>query len=133
MRKLMIATTIILLRKTSQKYMIKREKYHRDRKQKQLEGEIESSKDKIFIIKHISAGSTQAQWYLIQVDMDQSDMVSMRDFGVYQCRWYIRHQEDCTQNCTMECRFWMDIREINQDGTCGKMLSVRSFRLNSFL
>ena len=47
-----------------------------------LKSEIKISKDKLFFIKHTSAGSTQAKWYLIKVDMDQSDLVDMSDYGV---------------------------------------------------
>ena len=50
---------------------------------RQLKIEIESSKDKLFFTKHIYVGSTQAKWYLIQVDMDQSDPFSIRDYGMY--------------------------------------------------
>ena len=37
----------------------------------QLKSDIEKSKDKLFFIKHIAAGSSQAKWYLLHVDMDQ--------------------------------------------------------------
>ena len=49
---------------------------------KYLKSEIESSKDKLFIIKHISAGSTQAKWYLVQMYMDQLYPVSVRYYWV---------------------------------------------------
>ena len=49
----------------------------------QLKSDIERSKDKLFLIKHMSAGLTHAKWYLVQVDMNQSDPVSMRNYGVY--------------------------------------------------
>ena len=75
---------------------------------KQIKSEIEISKDKLFFINRIVAGSTQAKWYLVQVDMDHSDTIEMRDFEVYQHRWYIKHHEDCTQHRTMEFRFWLD-------------------------
>ena len=48
-----------------------------------IKSEIESSKDKLFFIKHISAGSTQAKWYLVHVDTDQLDFIDMRDYEVY--------------------------------------------------
>ena len=75
----------------------------------QIESDLERSKDKIFFIKNISVGLTHTKWYLVQVDMEQSDPVTMRDYGVYPCRWYIRHHEDCTKIPIMECRFWPDI------------------------
>ena len=45
------------------------------RELRQTKSEIESSKDKLFFIKHISAGSTQDKWYLVQVNMDQLDPI----------------------------------------------------------
>ena len=36
----------------------------------QLKSDIERSKDKLFLIKHMSAGLTQIKWYLVQLDMD---------------------------------------------------------------
>ena len=65
--------------------------------------------------------------------MDQSDQVTMRDYGVYRCRWYIRHHEDCTKHPITECRFWPEIRKMQQDGTLGNMWLVRSLQVNDFL
>ena len=100
---------------------------------RQLKNKIESSRDKLFFIKNIAAGSSQAKWYLVQVDSYQLDMVSTRYYGVYQLKWYTRHHEDCNQHRTMECHFWMEIREMNRDETFGKMFPVRPLRINGFL
>ena len=51
---------------------------------------FERSKDKLFFINHISTGSTQTEWYLVQVDMDQLKPVVMRNYGVYCFRLYVR-------------------------------------------
>ena len=45
---------------------------------------IEKSKYKLFLIKHRAVGSSQDKWYLLQVDMDKLDMVTMRYYGLYQ-------------------------------------------------
>ena len=58
---------------------------------RQLISEIESSKENHFFIKHIAAGSIKAKWYLIQVDMYQSDLVAMKDYDMYRWRCYIKH------------------------------------------
>ena len=49
----------------------------------QLKSEIKSSMDTNLFIKYISAGSTRAKWYLVQVDMNQLDPIDMKDYGVY--------------------------------------------------
>ena len=59
--------------------------------------DIEISKDKIFFIEHIYEGLTHTKWYLVQVDMNQSNPVSMKNYGVYCCRWYIRQYKDCNK------------------------------------
>ena len=94
---------------------------------------IENSNDKIFFIKNRSTGSAQAKWYLVHVDMDQLDPVTMRYYGVFRCQWYTRHHEDYTQHHITKCGFWPNIRKINQDVTFGKMLPVRPLRVNGFL
>ena len=50
---------------------------------RQLKSVVKSSKDKLFFIKYKSSGSTKSKWYLVQVDKDQSDLVDMKDYGVY--------------------------------------------------
>ena len=62
--------------------------------------------------------------------MDQSDPVTIRDYGVYHCQWYTKHHKDCNKNLTTECHFWFDIREMNQEGTLGKMFPVIPIRVN---
>ena len=61
----------------------------------QIKSDIKRSKDKLFLIKHMSAGSTHAKWYLVQVDMEQSNPVSMSNYGAYGFRWYIIQYEEC--------------------------------------
>ena len=39
----------------------------------QIKSDSERSKDKLFLINHMSARSTLTLWYLVQVDMYQSD------------------------------------------------------------
>ena len=65
--------------------------------------------------------------------MDQSDPIYMRDYGLYQCRWYIRHHDNCTHPRKMKCRFWLDIREMKQDGTLGRKKTVRPLRVKGYL
>ena len=82
---------------------------------------------------HISSGSSQNKWHLVQVEMYQSDPLSVWCHGVYQFQCYIENHKDCTQNPTIECFFGEEIREMRQDGTLGKILPVRPLRLKGFL
>ena len=78
----------------------------------------------MFFIKHMSAGPTQTKWYLVQMDMYQSCSASIRNYEVYECRWYIIHHKDLNKHPTAECRFLTDIREMQQYGALGNMLPV---------
>ena len=98
-----------------------------------FKSEIEISNDKLFFIKNIVTGSTQAKWYLVQLKMEQSNLIEMRDYGVYRCWWDIRNHKDCTQNRTMECCFLTDIRDMKQDSTLGKTFPVKPLRLKVFV
>ena len=47
-----------------------------------LKSDIEKSKENIFFINHRASGSTHAEWYLVKVDQDQFDPVSMKYYRV---------------------------------------------------
>ena len=47
---------------------------------RQLKSEIDILKDKFIFIKHTYSGSTQDKWYLILVNIDQSDPVAIMGF-----------------------------------------------------
>ena len=99
----------------------------------QIKMDIERSKDKLSFINHMSAGSTHTKWYLVQVDMDHLEPVSMSNYGVYCCRWYIIQYEECKKYPTTKCRFCPETRMKNQEGTLGKMLPVRSSKIHNVL
>ena len=88
------------------------------RARRQLKIEMKSSKDNLFFIKKISAGSTKDKWYLIQVDMNQSYPVSMR-WGVPMpvVHQTLRGIHPASYN---GISFWPGIKEMNHDGTIGK-------------
>ena len=73
----------------------------------------------------------RTEWYLVQVDMDQSYPVDIRNYGVYHFQWQIRKYEDCNKYPTMECRFWPEIRTKNQDVTLGNIFPVRQGKLHN--
>ena len=100
---------------------------------KQHKIENESSKDKLFFINHIAVGSTQAKWYLVQVDMDQSDPVDTTNHGVYCYRWYIIQYDNCNKYPTVECQFWIEIRMNNQDSKLVDMFLVRPSKVHNLL
>ena len=99
----------------------------------QLKRDIEISKDRLFLINQMYAGSTWTKRYLVLMDTDQSYPVDMKNYGVYHFQWYIRKYEDCNKYPTMECFFCPEIRMKNQDGTLGNMLPVRPSKVQNLL
>ena len=79
------------------------------------------------------SGSTQTKWYLVQVDMDQSDPFYMKNYGVYLCRCYIRKYEDCKKISYYEVTFCSEIRTKNWYGTLGKLLPARQSKVHNLL
>ena len=67
------------------------------------------------------------------MNIDQSDPVNMRYYGVYWCRWYFRHYEDCSKHPITECNFGPEIRKTEQDCTLGIVWPVRPLQVNDFL
>ena len=88
---------------------------------RQLKRNIEKLNSNLFFIKNIASVSAQAKFYLLQVDIDQSDPVTMIYYGVYRFQWYIRHHEDCTKHPIMAYRFLPEIMEMHQNSTLGKI------------
>ena len=78
-------------------------------------------------------GPTHPKWYLVQVDMDQSQPVSVTKYGVYRWRWYVRQYDNCNKYTTMECHFWPEIRKKNQDGMLGKIFPARPIKVHKLL
>ena len=71
-----------------------------------MKTDIEKSKDKLFFMKYMHVGLTGGKCYLLQVDMNQSDPFAMKDYGVYQCQWYIKTQQGMHQSPYNGMLFW---------------------------
>lgn len=100
---------------------------------RRLYNRIESSKDRLFFIKHLPDGQVLPTWYLVQVDLDETDPIVAKDWGIYHVRWYIRHHEDAKRRLQCNCRFWPEIHEIKSDGTFGKLYPIRPHKVNKLL
>ena len=74
---------------------------------------------------NMSLQGRQINWYLVHMVINKLYPFSMSGYGVHHYRWYTRHHEDCTKYSTTQFQFWLEIREIWQDGTLGKNWPVR--------
>ena len=86
---------------------------------------VEASKDKLFIIAEHSGNRPKKDWFIVQVDWDETVMTKAKSKGLYHCRWYIRHHKDCTSRRISECRFWPEIHEFMPGGYLGAIQLVK--------
>jgi hypothetical protein len=98
-----------------------------------LYNRIERSRDKLFIIKHTPTGQVSPTWYVVQVDLDETDPIAAKDWGVYRARWYIRHHRDSKKNLHCNCRFWPEIHELNSDNSFGPVYPVGPEKAEAFV
>jgi hypothetical protein len=120
----------------------KRNKKDETKKQKQnktttnrrqeLYDRITKSNDRLCIIAETQLGSPKKKWFVVQVDMDETDPYSAQQFGTYHCRWWIPKQDDAKQRNIKDCRFWPEIHELRQ-GIMGDMVMFRPARVNKIL
>ena len=93
---------------------------------------IQLSKDKLFFIKRQLYGEQSARWYLVQVDLDETDPHAAKQVGRYHCKWYVRHVDDSREMATRNARFWPEIHVI-RDGVLAEMILVRPNKVATFL
>lgn len=93
---------------------------------------VRASKDKLFFIKRQLYGEQQARWYLVQVDLDETDPQSALQFGRYHCKWHVRHADDSLKVKTRFARFWPEIHLV-RDGVLAEMVPVRPNKVANLL
>ena len=102
-------------------------------KRRHLKEKIASSLNKLFFISYTPTGQVAAQWYLVQVDLDESDTEVMDKFGVYCMKFYICHHQDSTHKSICSCRYWPEIRKLQSDGEIGSIYPVAPKRVKNLL
>ena len=102
-------------------------------KRRHLKEKIASSLNKLFFISYTPTGQVAAQWYLVQVDLDESDTEVTDKFGVYLVKFYIRHHQDSTHKSICSCRYWPEIHKLQSDGEIGSIYPVAPKRVKNLL
>ena len=78
---------------------------------------IVDSSDRLFFVSwHIDGSPT---FRLAQVDLDETDPIQAKDFGIYRVKWWCQHYEDLKNRSLVDSRFWPYVRKIKADGTLG--------------
>jgi hypothetical protein len=89
---------------------------------------IAKSNHKLLFIRYRPYGQTTYKWYLVTVDLEETDPILARQTGTYYVQWYIRHPDDSKSKPQSECRYWPEIREIDTDGEFGSYVSYKPER-----
>ena len=87
-----------------------------------------TSTDRLFFIAYAPPGFSSPQWYLVQVDLTQTDPQRAQSRGVYHLRWWIAHHTDAATAAPVDCRYWPEIRELRDDGTMGSRVPLRPYK-----
>ena len=81
--------------------------------------ETRDSRDKMFIIRMKMVPKTKHDWYMVQVDWEETEEMEAKLKGRYHLKWYMPHPGDSKKKITSNCRFWPEIHEALEDGSHG--------------
>ena len=73
------------------------------------------------------------QWYVVSVDLEETDPVVAREKGMYWCQWWIKNYQDSTKLPTQSCQFWPEVWKKDKDGVLGRLLVLQPDRCERFL
>ena len=100
---------------------------------KALYHKIAQSDDKLFIIAHQDTEAPTRNWYVVQVDMEETSDKLAKGKGQYHCKWYIQKQIGSKQKSTAENQFWPLIKEFKDESTYGATVPVRPNKVDKIL
>ena len=67
---------------------------------KKLYEAVKTSHDQLCFIQFQVDGTTLPKWYLVQVDLDGTDLVLASTQEVYQCKWLVKCDGDSKKQMT---------------------------------
>ena len=95
--------------------------------------DINESVDKLIIIKRQDKPTMRPVWYLVQVDLDETNERRAQKTGEHHVRCCTRHFTDARKRLVRNCRFWPLIREIKPDGNFGDIVFIRPAKADETL
>ena len=87
--------------------------------------QIQQSKDKLFIIAQHVGDRPRKDWFVVQVDWDETIESEAKSQGIYHVRWYVRHYIDANTKPVSQCRFWPEVHELMENDVLGAMRPMR--------
>ena len=82
---------------------------------------IADSRDKLVAIKVPRENSTKYDWYIAQVDWNESAEDVARKTGVYRLIWLVPNSKDSMERRRKDCRYWPEVHEVRRNGELGRM------------
>ena len=93
------------------------------------EQEFETKTQKIplrlFARRSIAKHVKKKDWFIIQVDWDETVPTEAKLNGIYHVRWYVRCYDDASKKLVSQCRFWPEVHELMENDVLGAMQVVR--------
>ncbi|CAJ1952165.1 unnamed protein product [Cylindrotheca closterium] len=92
------------------------------------------SKDKLYVIAHQDNTSGWNNWYVIQINMEETNEKLARTKGQYHCKeWYIPKLTTTKQGSPMTSPFWPLIKEFTDETTYGPTVPIRHSKVDQVL
>jgi hypothetical protein len=86
--------------------------------------QLKNSRDKLMIIKLRTVPKQKADWYIVQIDWDNSEEEKAETKGIYMAKWLIPHHTDSKTRQLAQCRFWHEIHELLPNGDLGPVIRM---------
>ncbi|CAJ1964161.1 unnamed protein product [Cylindrotheca closterium] len=91
------------------------------------------TKDKLYVIAHQDDTSGWNNWYVIQINMEETNEKLARTKGQYHCKWYIPKPTATKQGPPMTSPFWPLIKEFANETTYGPTVPIRPSKVDQVL
>jgi hypothetical protein len=82
------------------------------------------SMDKLFIIQMKVEPQPRHNWYVVQVDWENTTETKAKQEGIYHLRWMTPHHLDMKRKIRSQCRYWPEVHEVEDDGSLGRMRPI---------
>ena len=82
------------------------------------------SRDKLFIIKLRTEDRMKKDWYVVQVNWEETSEEEAILYGKYKLQWLIPNEIDARRRRRVDCRYWKEIHMKKENGELGAMRMV---------
>mmetsp|Transcript_13167 Transcript_13167/g.31418 ORF Transcript_13167/g.31418 Transcript_13167/m.31418 type:complete len:1848 (-) Transcript_13167:281-5824(-) len=95
---------------------------------------IKASKHKLFAIAQEEEHQPLRAWYIVQVDIEETNEELAKSIGQYHCRWHIPKPPNSNPTTSITTwKFWPLVKEFTSDGTYGDTKYVSPNKVERYL